>query len=494
MTATPTLSTSSDPEKNPAVISEARSPSPNVIHPPLDRTAETRLKRKLDLRILPVLWVLYLVNFVDRANIGNAKIQGMEKELDLYGQRFNIAVWVFNLGYLVAGVPLIIAFKKYGPKSLAVSMFCWGITVIGCGLVKNFQGLVACRLLEGMAEAPYIPGAAYLIGAYYKKDEYLTRYVFFCTAGIIAGAFNGFLSSLIAKMDGTGGYGAWRWIFIIEGIITIVVSLGSFFVIPPFPEDCTFLAPEEKELLLARTRADGGDVTNDDLSVRRVLHDLKDWKIWTAVLMHLGVTENANSIANFQPTILKGLGYTATQAQIHTIPVYLVGAAFSVIFAYLSEYLRQRYFFYLLGWAVLATGLIVEIAQPNAAGVRYMGMFFMASGAYLAMPISIVWIAINVGKGYKRSIALGAIINFGTAGAFVSSNVFLKREEPKFHTGFSTGLGLACMGATAASVMYVGCMLENKKRDERRKELPAVLDEGMVVDLGEKHPDFRYSL
>lgn len=110
------------------------------------------------------------------------------------------------------------------------------------------------------------------------------------------------------------------------------------------------------------------------------------------------------------------------------------------------------------------------------------------------MPLSVVWIAINVGKGYKRTIALGAIVCFGNAGAFVSTNVFLKREEPRFRTGFSTGLGLCFMGMVAASVMYVGVFLGNKQRDVKRKELPEVLDECSVEDLGEKHPDFRYSL
>lgn len=209
--------------------------------------------------------------------------------------------------------------------------------------------------------------------------------------------------------------------------------------------------------------------------------------------MTLGVTENANSLSNFQPTILKGLGYTATQAQVHTIPVYLTGAAFSVIFAHLSDYLGRRYIFYMLGWAVLAAGLVVEIVYPKEAGVRYMGMFFIACGCYLSMPVSQIWVAVNAGKGYKRAIAIGANINFGTAGAFVSSNVFLKREEPKFHTGFSTGLGLACLGAAAATITYVGCRIENSKRDERRKELPAVL-EGNVDMMGDRHPDFRFSL
>jgi len=113
----------------PEVRGTSRSPSPLVASESVskfDPVLEKRLLRKLDLRILPILWVLYLVNFVDRANIGNARIQGMEKDLDLSGQNFNIALWVFNLGYLVAGIPAAVAFKRYGPKSLAVMMFLWG--------------------------------------------------------------------------------------------------------------------------------------------------------------------------------------------------------------------------------------------------------------------------------------------------------------------------------------------------------------------------------
>lgn len=209
--------------------------------------------------------------------------------------------------------------------------------------------------------------------------------------------------------------------------------------------------------------------------------------------MNLGVTENANSLANFQPTILKGLGYTSTQAQVHTIPVYLVGAVFSVVFAYLSEYLQRRYYFYILGWAVLAAGLCVEIVYPSNPKIRYMGVFFIASGCYLAMPISIIWVSINSASGYKRAVAIAAIINFGTAGAFVSSNVFLFKETPRFHTGFSTGLGLACMGATAATITWWGCRRENQKRDAAALSGVGV-DGESIKRQGDEHPDFRYAL
>lgn len=462
--------------------------------PPFDKAAEGRLLRRLDLKVLPILWLLYVVCFVDRSNIGNAKIQGMDQELKLKGQRYNIAVFVFNIGYLVAGVPLSIVFKKTGPKSLCVMMFCWGILVVGCGVVKSWEGLVVCRLLEGMAESAYVPGAAYLIGSYYRKDEFLRRYVIFFSGGICAGAFNGFLSSLIAKMDGVSGYRAWRWIFIIEGVITIAISFASYFFIVPFPGDATFFEPEEKALLLARLKDDGGAVKKEKVPTKELGQYYKDWKIWVAILMYIGAAENANSITGFQPTILKGIGYTATGAQIRTIPVYLVAAVYSISLAYTAEYLNKRYLFCMVGFATIAVGLIVEIVQPKAPGVRYMGLFFMTAGAYLVMPLSVVWIAINVGKGYKRTVALSSIVCFGNAGAFIGTNVFLKKEEPKFHTGFSVGLGLCSLGAVAATVMFVGTYLGNKKRAERRKELPEVLDEGSVEDLGEKHPDFRYCL
>jgi hypothetical protein len=208
--------------------------------------------------------------------------------------------------------------------------------------------------------------------------------------------------------------------------------------------------------------------------------------------MNLGVTENANSLANFQPTVLKGLGHTATSAQVHTIPVYLTGAAFSIILACVSQYTRLRYPFYMIGWAVLASGLSIEIAYPASPAVRYMGMFFIACGCYLAMPVGIIWISINAGKGYKRAISISAVVNFGTAGAFVSSNVFLFKETPRFHTGFSTGLGLACMGAAAATMIFLACWSENRKRDQGKVGISPV--HGNVKGVVDRRTDFRFAL
>jgi hypothetical protein len=254
-------------------------------------------------------------------------------------------------------------------------------------------------------------------------------------------------------------------IFIIEGCLTIAVSIASYFFIVPFPEDSAFLSADDKALLLARLKADSGGGAHDKLQIKQVFTYLRDWKIWAAVLTYIGGLENANSIANFQPTVLKGLGYTATQAQVHTIPVYVCGAVYSISLAYTAEFLGKRYLFCAIGFCTIIIGLLVEIIEPLAPGVRYMGLFFITAGAYLVMPITVVWIAINVQEGYKRSVALGVVVCFANAGSFISSNVFLKREEPRFRTGFGTSLGLTCMGMLAATVLFLRMRMENRRKD-----------------------------
>jgi hypothetical protein len=280
-------------------------------------------------------------------------------------------------------------------------------------------------------------------------------------------------------------------IFIMEGCLTIAISFLSYFFIVPFPEHCTFLLPADKALLLARLKADGGDIAQDDPSDKRIFNILRDWKIWAATAVYVGAAENANSIVNFQPTIIKGLGYKPAAAQVRTIPVYICAMLFSITMAYSAEYVCKRYLFCMIGFCTIVIGLIVELAQPPAAGVRYMGLFFISAGAYLVMPLSVVWIAVNVGRGYERSVALGTIYSIGNLGSFVGTNVFLKREEPTFRTGFSTNLGIACMGMAAATILFGGMLTENRRRTSQRKE---TLNHHGAGDPTVKHPDFRYNL
>lgn len=213
-----------------------------------------------------------------------------------------------------------------------------------------------------------------------------------------------------------------------------------------------------------------------------------------SVLTYLGAEENAASVVAFQPSILKGLGYTATQAQIHSIPIYAVSFVFSLTCAWLSERLGQRYLFGMLGSCICMVGLAIQLAQPRDPNVRYMGMFFVTAGPYLTMPITVVWNAINVGKGYKRTVAFACVIAIGNCGAFVASNVFITEQAPTYHTGFSTNMGFASLSLVSQTLYYLGLRWENGRKERERAALPEVLDEKAYEDTGDRHPDFRYQL
>lgn len=122
----------------------------------------------------------------------------------------------------------------------------------------------------------------------------------------------------------------------------------------------------------------------------------------------------------------------------------------------------------MLGVALETIGVAIELAQPHAVGVRYLGMFFIVAGYPIIMPITVVWLAINVGKGYKRTVALGMVIAVGNCGAFVSSNVFLASETPVYHTGFSVDMGMAWISGAFLTALYVGMKIENRKHPELR--------------------------
>lgn len=210
-----------------------------------------------------------------------------------------------------------------------------------------------------------------------------------------------------------------------------------------------------------------------------------------SVLAYIGAEESASSLVAFQPTILKDLGWTARSAQAHGIPIYAVAFVLTLSSAWLSDHLRHRFLFTLFGSVLIIIGWSVQLAHYLPAGVRYMGMFFVASGAFIMMSITVVWLCVNLGKGVKRSVGMGLLPAFGNCGAFVSGNVFITSQSPKYPVGFGVGLGFAVMAGVASTVYYFGLRAENRRRDSQpEKEWTPE----SAQDLGDAHPDFRFQL
>ncbi|KAF9932844.1 hypothetical protein FBU30_007175 [Linnemannia zychae] len=154
-----------------------------------------RVRWKVDKRLVPLLFVMYLCSFLDRANIGNAKVAGLEEDLNLRPGEFNIALSIFYVGYVIGEIPSNIALKRFGPRYWIPSvMFIWGTVMISMAAVKSATGLYIARFFLGLGESGYAPGPVYVISMWYARNEQAIRVGLFFSASTVAGAFGGLLA------------------------------------------------------------------------------------------------------------------------------------------------------------------------------------------------------------------------------------------------------------------------------------------------------------
>ncbi|KAL2823556.1 major facilitator superfamily domain-containing protein [Aspergillus cavernicola] len=462
---------------------------------PVDPKVERRVIRKCDLHVVPVLMVLYLLAFLDRINIGNARLQGLERDLGMTGNDYNLALFIFFIPYILCEIPCNLIMKKLAPSTwLSSIMALWGIITICQGFVQNHGALMACRFLIGVFEAGFLPGCVYLISMYYKRYELQWRLTLFFTASILAGAVSGLLAYGMSYMDGMRGYSSWRWIFILEGIATVFVAVISKFFIVDWPDKARFLTDAERAILQSRLQSDQGVYRMDRLDRSAVMLILKDVKIYLGTIMYLGVVNTGYAGSFFTPTILNEMGWDSLDAQIMSVPVYIVAAVLTLCTALLSDRFKHRFGFAILGCLIATVGYSILLAQEGVpTGAKYFALFAIVGGGFIAQPILIGWLSNNMSGHYKQAIASAVQIGFGNCGGFVASNIFIQAEAPLYRSGYGTSLGLVSLCALAAIVMVVMLARENRRREQGGRDYVLGLDQREVENLGDAHPHFRFT-
>ncbi|WDK21992.1 major facilitator superfamily transporter [Colletotrichum graminicola] len=369
----------------------------------------------MDIRLIPMLALLYLLSFLDRGNIGNAKIEGLQEDLNMTADQYNWCLTVFFFTYAAFEVPSNLLLKKLRPSVwLPTIMVSWGVVMTLMGIVQNYQGLLAARVFLGVTEAGLFPGVAYYLTMWYCRHEIQLRQALFFSAASIAGAFSGLLAFAIAKMEGIGGLEGWRWLFVLEGILTVLVAVGAFFTLHDFPETAKFLTEEERAFVVHRLKYQG-QVQADEFKWRYVWDAFKDWQIWVNIFVYWGVVCPLYGVSLFLPTIIRNLNYTSSTAQLMTMPIYITAAILAVIVAYLSDKLGKRSPFIVGFLCMMIAGFSMCISSSNPK-VVYGGVFIAACGIYPAFPGVISWLSNNLSGSYKRSAGMAIQIGVGNLG------------------------------------------------------------------------------
>ncbi|KAJ5145920.1 Major facilitator superfamily domain general substrate transporter [Penicillium bovifimosum] len=464
--------------------------------PALTGTTERKLMAKIDWHILPWLCILYLLAFLDRVNISNAAILGLKEDLDIVsGTKYNTALTIFFVPYIICEIPSNILLKKLKPHVwLSGCMFMFGMVLVFQGLVQNWGGLMATRFFLGVFETGMFPGCFYLLGMWYTRSEAQKRFSFFFSSTTLAGAFGGLLASGIGKMDGICGYRGWRWVFILEGILTCVVSIILFFLIADFPEDVKWLTEEERTYVRAKLAKDVGKAAhNVHMGKREVLGVFKDYKVFIGGFMYFGLIVPAYGYAYFAPTIIQSYGYDPIKTQFYSIPPWAAAFGFSMVIAYCSDKLRHRFAFTLFPMAVALAGFAMLMTIHGNTNAQYASLFLVTSGCYSAMPVIVCWFAMNLGGHHRRSVGTAWQVGFGNIGGIISTYSFVTKDGvTDYRTGYIICLSFVCLSAVSCAAYLLALWLENKKRDRSPVD-PAMIPEEEEEYLGDLAPTYRYT-
>ncbi|KAI0802820.1 retrograde regulation protein 2 [Xylaria sp. FL0064] len=469
---------------------------------PTYRDAKTRrILRKVDYRLVPMLTVLYVLAFLDRGNIGNAKVAGMNTDLGLTGTQYNIALTVFFFPYAFFEVPSNIVLKLLRPSIwIAVLMVAWGLVMTFQGLVKNYEQLIVTRVLLGFAESGFFPAATYLLTTWYCRFEIQTRIAVFFSAASLAGAFSGLLAFAIEKLDGKGGLAGWRWIFIIEGIVTVLIGFSLPWTLPDSPAAASFLDLSEKEHLQRRLEQDAGTSSgqvqiNEKFQWRFLKAALTEWKLYFAVIAYWGNSICLYAFTYSAPSIILQLGYSQANAQLLTIPIYLVGVLSVLLFSRLADKRRVRWPFMVTPFCVSAIGFIalLSIPHPRYPGLTYAFLFTVPSAVYPPLVGILAWIGNNLAPSWKRAVGMALLISLGNLGGAIGSNIFLESQNPHYWLGYGFSLGIVVASVFCVLTLAYSWHRENERRDTlSENEILAKYSEQELLDMGDRSPLYRY--
>ncbi|KAB8234244.1 major facilitator superfamily domain-containing protein [Aspergillus alliaceus] len=313
-----------------------------------DATAERALVWKQDLRIVPLSAFIYLLCYLDRSNIGNAKVLNMDTGDDLLSEthmsnyQFTIALMVFLVAYALFEVPSNYLLKKLRPSRwIAFLMFSWGAVTIGLGGSRNFGDVTGIRFLLGVIEAGLFPGLVYYLTFWYRVSERSIRVALILASATLAGAFGGAIAYGVGYLNGSHGLSAWRWLFIIEGAPSCASAILVWFFLPDYPETARWLSAAELELAKDRLQVEGSQSNAKTLSWTDAKSVLTDWRLYGHYAIYFGISTPFSSLSLFTPSITSGLGYKNLEAQLMTVPPYAAAYVVTVAVSWSADHFNR---------------------------------------------------------------------------------------------------------------------------------------------------------
>ncbi|KAI0065885.1 sugar transporter [Artomyces pyxidatus] len=447
---------------------------------------ERKLLWKLDLR-MSIMVVIYILNYIDRNNAGAARLRGFEADLHLKGQEFATLLSILYVGYILMQIPSNILLNWMGRPSiyLPCCMIIWGMISV---LTGHFVGALLTRFFLGFVEAAFFPGALFLLSKWYTKNELGVRIAVLYCGNIISNAFGSLMASgILDGMQGRLGHAAWRWLFYIEGALTMFVALCAIFILPDFPTTTKWLAPQERSLALKRMASDYAGIGDQaETETGGPLHGLRlalaDWKVWW---LALAMTSNvvALSFNAYFPTLSATLGYDTTITLVLCAPPFIWAAIEAFLLSRHSDKVGERFWHITASLGLGIVGFIIAISTMNIAA-RYVSLFLMAQ-SYAGFVVFYAWLSNSFPRPpSKRAVALALVNAFSQLGNVAGSYVWPTVWGPTYRHSYA--ICISCQGLTIVMLWFFRRHLQYLNNEMDRQDA----EEGK----GDEERGFRYIL
>ncbi|KAH8176514.1 major facilitator superfamily protein [Sarocladium implicatum] len=456
-----------------------------------DTEEEKKLVRKIDMTLLPCLWWMYVLAYLDRGNVANANAAGLSESLNMSDSQYSLLVYLFFIGYFLTEVPSNMIMNKMRPSIyLSTIVWVWGTIVLAMSQAKKFEGFVVARFFLGTVEAGLFPGAIFLLTCWYTKREIGKRLCIFYTSGCIAPALGGIMAGAIIRgLDGARGIPGWRWLFIVEGALTVFCGFGLYFILPDYPRNSRFLTPEQRQLAHIRILADR------NLSVHAVSKPLTSWQAFKAVvcdyktwffLIIYKVIILGMSISYFLPSILKNMGYTKVTAQWMTVPIWITGAIAQLCLSWTSDRTQDRRWHSIGLYSLAAVAAVVSAVVQNDIA-KYVMMCFLVMGLYTGLPLVLNWASESIPfPDQKRSVAIAMVNSFGHLAIIYGSYLWPTTNAPQHVLGWATVAATCAFGAIlAVAFPFIVKVMPNEPGTKAERQLHASIEQNNAAMDGE---------
>ncbi|PNS18764.1 High-affinity nicotinic acid transporter [Sphaceloma murrayae] len=478
---------------------------------------ERRIVRKLDTHLLPLVCALFLLSFLDRSNVGNARTAGMERDLHFDGNgkgphTYDWLLTIFYISYITCEF-LILGWKLVPPHIWGASVtFLWGLFSTLQAVTVSWSGMMALRFLLGAAEAGYGPGIIYLLTMFYLRREIGLRIGLFLSAAPLATCFAGALAYGITHER--GHIAPWRLLFLVEGIPTILMAPIVYLYLPDSPHKARFLTPSERTVAAAREVRQVGTPTRiGGLSLHDARTTLLDPKAWLQALMYFSCNTAYGSLPVFLPTFLQqSLGFESIDAQGLTAPPYFFSFLITILTPWIADRIGQRGLMVAGLSCVGAVGYLL-LATVHNVWVRYLGVFLAAGGVFPAISNILPWVTNNQGSDTGRGVAVVMLNLVGQCGPVLGTRVYPTGDAPRYVRGHAVCAGFLFFNAAIAVVLRVylkywngrwdrefGTVEEQRGREGRGEGMDVVVGggekgaESEAVGVENYGPLYRYVL